>query len=99
MFKEIVDILQKNGIICKELNEIPLNTRQKVKAYLGVNLKNEYCYIIWWGKKSRFLRKDIDVLEKFVRSEINFRYKKKILILNGEICSKAKEGLKEWRII
>ncbi len=96
--KKVIDLLQKNGIICKKLEEIKFNTRKKIKAYLGVNIKNEYCFIAIFDKKSRFLRKDIEILKELV-PQINFRYKKKILILNGPICSKAKEELKDWRIL
>jgi len=98
-FKNIVEILRENNIICKKLDEIKLNTRKKIKVFLGVNLKNEYCVIIRLYKKSRFLRKDISEIEAFVPKEINFRYKKKILILNSPICSKAKEEMKEWKIL
>jgi hypothetical protein len=99
VFKKLAELLRKNNIICKKLDEIKLNTRKKVKAYLGVNLKNEYCFILKLDKKSRFLSKDIDVLYEFLPDQINFRYKKKILILNGPVCSKAKEKIKEWKII
>ena len=98
-FKELIELLRKNNIICKKLNEIKLNTRKKVRAYLGVNLKNEYCFVLKLEKKSRFLSKDIDVLYEFLPKEINFRYKKKILILNSPICSKAKEKINDWKII
>lgn len=96
--KEIIDLLRKNGIICKRLEEIKLNTRKKIKGYLGVNIKNEYCFIVVLEKKSRFLKKDIETL-KNILPNINFRHKKKILILNSPICSKAKEELKEWRVL
>jgi len=49
-------------------------------------------------KKSRFLKKDIETLKEILPN-INFRHKKKILILNSQICSKVKEELKEWRIL
>ena len=98
-FKNIVEILRENNIICKKLDEIKLNTRKKIKVFLGVNLKNEYCVVIRLCKKSRFLRKDIGEIEAFVPKEINFRYKMKILILNSPICSKAKEEMKEWKIL
>jgi len=97
--KEIVEILRKNNIICKKLDEIKLNTRKKIKAYLGVNLKDEYCFIIKMNKKSRFLTKDIETIEALVPEKIHFRYKKKILILNAPICSKAKDLIKEWKVI
>ncbi|NPA87234.1 hypothetical protein [Caminibacter pacificus] len=96
--KELVELLRKEGIICKKLEEIKLNTRKKIKAFLGVNIKNEYCFIVVFEKKSRFLTKDIHTLEE-IMPQINFRYKKKILILNSPICSKAKEKLKDWRIL
>jgi hypothetical protein len=98
-FKDLIELLRKNNIVCKKLNEIKLNTRKKVKAYLGVNLKDEYCFVLKLYKKSRFLAKDIEILNNFIPKEINFRYKKKILILNGPICSKAKEKLTDWKII
>ncbi len=99
-FKKTVDLLQKNGIICKKLQRVELNTKKKINAFLGVNLKNEYCLIVEILKKSRFLRKDIQTLQGIkLAFPINFRYKKKILILHSQICSKAKEELKEWRII
>jgi len=98
-FKDLVGILLNNGIVCKKLNEIKLNTRKKIKAFLGVNLKNEYCFILKLEKKSRFLTKDINILYEFIPKEINFRYKKKILVLNGPICTKAKEKITDWKII
>jgi uncharacterized protein (DUF362 family) len=96
--KEIVDILRKNNIVCKKLEKINLNTRKKINAYLGVNLKNEYCIVFEILKKSRFLNKDYEELLKFL-PDINFRYKKKILILNSIICSRVKEKMKDWKII
>jgi hypothetical protein len=97
-FKNIIDLLRKNGIICKKIEKLNLNTRKKISAYLGVNLKDEYCVIFMVEKKSRFLTKDYEDILKFL-PDINFRYKKKILILNSPICSKLKEKMKEWRIL
>jgi len=96
--KDVVEVLRKNSIICKKLNELKLNTRKKVRAFLGVNLKDEYCFVVVVEKSSRFLQKDIATIEGLL-PEINFRYKKKILLLKAPICSKAKEKLKDWRIL
>ena len=96
--KEVLDILIKNKIICKKLQEIKLNTKKKLKAYLGINTKNEYCFILLVDRKSRILKKDIEEFLKFL-PEINFRYKKKILITKSPICSKALEIIKDWRVI
>jgi hypothetical protein len=96
--KEVVDILRKNNIVCKKLQKLNLNTRKKINAYLGVNLKDEYCIVFEIFKKSRFLNKDYEELLKFL-PDINFRYKKKILILHSPICSRVKEKMKDWKII
>jgi len=96
--KDILEILIKKNIICKELKPLKLNTRKKLKAYLGVNLKNEYCLVLKIEKKSRILKKELEEIFKMMPN-INFRYKKKILLTSAPICSKAKEMLKEWRVI
>ena len=96
--KEILDLLIKKGIICKELKPLKLNTRKKIAAFLGVNLKNEYCLILKIDKKSRILKKEFEEILQLL-PEINFRYKKKILITDAPVCSKTKEILKEWRML
>ena len=96
--KDILEILIKKNVICKELKPLKLNTRKKLRAYLGVNLKNEYCLVLKIEKKSRILKKELEEIFK-IMPNINFRYKKKILLTNAPICSKAKEMLKEWRVI
>jgi len=94
--KEVIEKLLNKNIICKSLKKI--EKFGKVEIYLGVNLKSEYCLVVYWNKKSKFLKKDIERLREFEKGEINFRYKRKILILNS-ICKKAKEEIKDWRII
>ncbi|WP_456480328.1 hypothetical protein [Nautilia sp.] len=97
--KELVEKLRKQNIICKKLENLKPKTRKKLKVYVGINLKNEYCLIIEIYKKSRFSLKDTEMLKSLIPDKINFGYKKKILILNGPICSKAKDKMKEWKII
>ena len=95
--KELIEFLVKKDIVCKELKDIELKTRKKIKAFLGVNLKNEYCFILVVDKKSRILKKDIEEFLKFV-PKINFKNKKKILVTKAPICSKAMELIKDWRV-
>jgi DNA polymerase-3 subunit alpha len=69
-----------------------------------VDMKNNYYLIVKLNKKSRFLMKDAKELLEFLAKikkikDINFKYKKRVLLLSGEICSKTKEFLKEWRIL
>ena len=61
------------------------------KTFGGVR----YVIIIRRGNMERNLTKE---LLNFL-PQINFRYKKKILVLNSPICSKAKEKLSDWRIL
>jgi len=96
--KDILEVLIKNKIICKELNPVDVKTRKKIEIFLGINLKNEYCLIVVIHKKSRILKKDIEEIMPLL-PDINFRYKKKILLVKAEVCSKVKEFLRDWRII
>jgi hypothetical protein len=97
------NLLFDKNIILKEIKNITPKTRKKIEIYLGVDIQNNYYLIVKLNKKSRFLMKDakelLDFLSKIeVIKDINFKYKKRVLILNGDICSKTKEFLKEWRI-
>jgi len=94
--KEILDRLIKEGLVFKEFREIKLKTRKKIKVFLGVNVKNEYCLVVVFEKKSRVLRKDVEDILPLI-PKINFRYKKKILLAK-DFCSKVKE-FKDWRVI
>jgi hypothetical protein len=100
---ELNNLLFDKNIILKEIENITPKTRKKIDIYLGVDIQNNYYLIVKLNKKSRFLMKDAKELLEFLSKiekikDINFKYKKKILILKGEICSKTKEFLKEWRI-
>jgi len=101
---ELNNFLFEKNIILKEIENITPKTRKKIEIYLGVDLKNSYYLIIKLNKKSRFLMKDAKELLEFLSKidrikDINFKYKKRVLILSGEICSKTKEFFKEWRIL
>ena len=101
--KEITEKLLNIGLFCKEFEEKKLNSRKKLKVYFGYSIKNEYCVVFEIDRKSRFLQKDVDELEKFILeiTNVNFKYKKKILSLNAPLCSKAKDKLNNlgWRVI
>jgi hypothetical protein len=101
---ELNDFLFQNNIVLKEIENITPKTRKKIEVYLGVDMKNSYYLIVKLNKKSRFLMKDAKELLEFLSQidrikDINFKYKKRVLILSGEICSKTKEFLSKWRIL
>jgi len=101
---ELNELLLSNNIMLREIKNITPKTRKKIEMYLGVDIKNNYYLIVKIDKKSRFIQKDLKELLEFLDSikeikNINFKYKKRILILKSPICSKTKELLKEWRIL
>jgi len=101
---DLNELLLSNNIMLREIKNITPKTRKKIKTYLGVDIKNNYYLIVKIDKKSKFIQKDLKELLEFLDSiqeikNINFKHKKRVLILNSAICSKTKELLKEWRIL
>ncbi len=105
--KELVNVLLKKNYIYKSLKEIDkkaLGSRKKIQIYEGVDTDSYYASIFIFVQKSRFLRKNADELEMlFEKLKIlqDHNYKKKILIYQMPLCSKAKEQLREekWILI
>ena len=105
--KEIVDYLQNKQIIFKSLKSVTpkeLGSRKKIELYLGVDLKEYYAVVMVVEKKSRVLRKEAgelmelhEKLEKYINSSI----KKKYMVIDAPLCSKAKALLEEhgWKVM
>ncbi len=103
----LVDTLRAKELIYNKLIMIDnraLKTRKKIEVYEAVDFERYYTAIFLLEQKSRFLRKDVAVLEELyerlkVLQEHNF--KKKILLFKMPFCSKAKAQMKEdgWRLI
>ncbi len=104
---EIVDLLLCHKLIFKKLKKIEnktLGTRKKIEIYVGVDLHSNYTGIFELRQKSRFLRKNADDLETLyeklkIVQEHNF--KRKILLFDMPLCSKAHSLMKErkWKLI
>lgn len=104
--KHIVEYLQHKNIILKSFKLIKpkeLGSRKKISLYLGIDLKDYYVVVMSVKKKSRVLRKEAgelmtlhEKLEKYIDSKI----KKKYIIIDAPLCSKAKALLEEngWRV-
>jgi len=104
--KKILEYFQQKNIIFKSFKEIPpqkLGSRKKIRIYVGVDLKGYYTNVMYLEKKSRVLRKEAEELmilheklEKYIDSVI----KKKYMIINASLCSKAKAILEEhgWKV-
>lgn len=98
--------LEKKDIIFKDLNEISpkeLNSRKKIGIYSGTTVKKEYVAIFIYDAKSRFIRKNVEDLEKMFDTLIEYKehnFKKKFLLISSPLCSKAKKTLEEnkWSV-
>jgi hypothetical protein len=105
--KELVDTLRAKGLIYRKLIMIDkkgLKTRKKIEIYEAVDFERYYSAIFILRQKSRFLRKDADVLEElYARLKVlqDHNFKKKILLYDMPFCSKAQAQMKEegWRLI
>ncbi len=97
--KSIVELLMQKGKLFKKLSRVEnkhLGTRRAVRIYFGVDTKKYFHTIIAVRQKSKLLSKDARDFETINTNMARFKdcgIKKKILILEGSICTKAKENL------
>lgn len=104
--KSVVDYLQRKNIICKSFKDISpkeLGSRKKIGIYLGVDLKGFYAIVMKLEKKSRVLRKEVEELMRLhekLETYIDSSIKKKYIIIQAPLCSKAKALLEEnkWKV-
>ena len=105
--KEIVDILSDKKIFLKsfeEMNLSSLNSRKKIKIYLGVTQKLYYTVVFVVNQKSRILLKASMEMQKLAKKLVllrNHNFKHKILIISSPLCSKAKSFLEQdgWKVV
>ncbi len=98
--------LEKKDIIFKDLNEISpkeLNSRKKIGIYSGTTVEKEYVAIFIYDAKSRFIRKNVEDLEKMFDTLVEYKghnFRKKFLLISSPLCSKAKKTLEEnkWSV-
>ena len=98
--------LEKKDIIFKDLNEISpkeLNSRKKIGIYSGTTVEKEYAAIFIYDAKSRFIRKNVEDLEKMFDTLVEYKghnFRKKFLLISSPLCSKAKKTLEEnkWSV-
>ncbi len=104
--KELVEFLGKKKLLFKKLEPLDLKDygfRQKYKLFYGIDTKSFYTIILFIEQKSRILQKNVDKYEEIVEALIikkDHNFKKKIIIIDAPLCSKAKEKLKKlhWKV-
>lgn len=105
--KELVNVLLKKNYLYRSLKAIDkktLGSRKKIDIYEGVDTNSYYAAIFILTQKSRFLRKNADDLEMLLEKlkvVQDHNYKKKLLIYQMPLCSKAKVQMKQdgWILI
>ncbi len=95
ILKDIVEFLSKKGVIFKSMTQISpkeLDSRKKIDLFLAVDMQDYYTLIVSISKKSRFIRKDAEdiiTLHRKVESLKDLIIKKKIVLIDAPLCSKA----------
>ena len=99
--KCIVEHFRKKKHLFRSLVSVDLKalgTRKKILYYLGVDMETYYTTILVVRKKSRILRKEAEtfmMLHDRLEEHIGSKIKKKYLLFEAPICSKAKLFLEE----
>jgi len=104
--KHIVEHFGKKRLFFRSLETVDLKklgTRKKLSLYLGVDMQAYYTIIMVIRKKSTILRKEageLMLLHTKLEQEIHAKIRKKYLLLEAPICSKAKQMLENegWRV-
>lgn len=104
--REITEYYSKKNILFKEFKEIlpkEIKSRKKIKIYVASGVDMKFYAIFVLEQKSRFLRKNADELMLLcdnLARYLGHNFKIKELLYNGEMCSKAKEYLKDcyWNV-
>ena len=104
--KELTTYYTNKNIVFKQIEQIEpkaLGSRKKIEIYSATSVKSEYFCIFKIDAKSRFLRKNAQELmdmEALLASHVAHNFKKKEVIINSPLCSKAKAFLKEnsWSV-
>ena len=105
--KQLVEQLLRHKFIfksIKEINKKRLLTTKKINVYEAVDMDGYYIGIFSIKRKSRFLRKNIDDVEKLyeqLKRVQDHNFKKRIILYNMPFCSKAQKELtqKKWILI
>ncbi len=104
--KALTHYFTNKNILFKELEAITpkaIGSRKKINIYSGTGVDNNYYAIFIITSKSRFLRKQAQELLELIEKLAHFKehnFKKKILLISSDVCSKAKLFLQDngWKV-
>ncbi len=104
--KELTSYYTNKNILFKDIQKVEpkeLGSRKKIEIYSATCVDSKYYAIFKIDAKSRFLKKnaeDLMLLEDKLASYLGHNFKKKEVIINSPLCSKAKQYLKDnkWSV-
>ncbi len=104
--KELVEFFKKRGVLFRSLEPLDpkaFGIKKRLKLYRGVDLNGSFVLVVTIERKSRVLQKEAEGLEslaKEIEAKLSHRFKRRYLLLQAPICSKAKRWLQEngWRV-
>ncbi len=104
--KELVEFFKQRGLLFRSLEPLESKTfeiKKRVKLFRGLDTQNSFVLVVQMAKKSRLLQKEVQELEKMskkIEAKLDHGFKRRFLLIQGPICSKAKEELEKmgWRI-
>ncbi|MCR1814896.1 hypothetical protein [Aliarcobacter butzleri] len=104
--KKLTTYYTNKNILFKEIKQIfpkEVDSRKKIDIYSATTIDSKFYAIFIVDSKSRFIRKNaqdlMELCEKLA-SYLGHNFKKKELLVNSPLCSKAKEYLKQndWSV-
>lgn len=101
--KKLTNYFLNKNILFKEITEVKpkvLKSRKKIEIYCATSIKKEYFAIFIINAKSRFLiknAKELLILEGILASYKEHNFKKRVLLINSPLCSKAKAFLRDQK--
>jgi len=101
--KQLIQTLQTKNLIFKKLEKLDnkdFKIRNKIDIYKSIDIKNNYWIIFDVKQTSRVLQKHIQIYQTLVtkiETQLDINFKKRALLINAPLCSKAEGLLKEYK--
>lgn len=105
MDEKILKLFADKNILLKNLKSIDMSEIVKTRTiigYMGVNLDGFYQIVLIRSAKSKFILKDMDLIEQIclkIENKFDIKIKKRVLFYNSPACKKAINQLivKNWK--
>ncbi len=104
--KELVEFFKQSGLLFRSLESLEpkaFGIKKRVELFRGLDTQNFFILVVRVAKKSRILQKEVQELEKMakkIEAKLGHGFKRRFLLIQGPICSKAKKELEEigWSV-